>query len=160
MIDKASANFQKDLDSVETSEDDGARPAYTLNEVVSMKTMATKMGGEHLPDTLSHMDVWDIMNERLTLMLKENTAHDQEPKEFPVKKSSTKTSIAAGQKEKKAEVKKVQRYFAPSPNYKAAKSKVEYQNTILKHGEGKVKNTHYRTPDYSKVQAKVDTWRK
>jgi hypothetical protein len=159
MVDKTSAKFQKDLDPMKTREDDEAHPSYTLSEVDSMKTMPIKVGDKHLLGTLSPKNVWGIMNERLTVMHKDHIACNKKPKKSCVKKSSIKTSIAACQKDKKAEM-KVHGAFVPGPNYKAAKSKVKCQNTILRHGESKVKNIRYRKPDYTKVQAKVDTWRK
>jgi hypothetical protein len=159
-VDKVSANFQKDLDPVEASEDDVGRPAYTMNNVDSVKTMAVKFEEEHIPKTVSHKDVLNIMNERLSSILNKKTARDQERTESPVKKTSFKTSIGASEKERKAEMKKVQRLFAPGPSDKATKSKVDYQDTILRHEGIKLKKTYYRKPDYSKIQPKVDTWRK
>jgi hypothetical protein len=155
-VDKVSANFQKDLDPVETSEGDAARAAYIPNDVNSRKTMVMRMADEHLPDNSSFMDALNIMDE----VLKKHIARDQEPTEYPAKEIFIKTSIGAGEKEKKAEMKKAQRLFAPGPSDEATRSKVDYQDTILRHEGMKLKKTYYRKPDYSKIQPKVDTWRK
>jgi hypothetical protein len=95
----------------------------------------------------------------------EETVGDPASMESPVKmegprKNCTVTSKAAGEEEERVPMNKVRVALAPPPNLKTVTAKVvSLGNTIRRPGESHVKISN-RKPDYSKIQPKVDSWRK
>jgi hypothetical protein len=163
--DKRHAEVQNEIDLKEIINGDGKDRVDSQNAMHSVRTILLNMRDEHLPASLNEAGLMNIMNERLSLKREERTARDEVPIESLVRMERYKTlsiqsSRASGEK-KEAEMKKVRQGLPPPRIHEAVKTKVASQsNKISSRGERQVKKTRDKKPDYSKVQAKVRTWRK
>jgi hypothetical protein len=138
--------------------------AHSQNAVGSVKSIFFNVPDERLAGSLNKVGSVNSTKERLSSKHEERTAHDEVPVESLVRleryKEPSKYPRAAG-KSKKAEMKNVRAGLPPPQIHEALKAKVGSQSkTIPRHGEGQVSKTRPQKPDYSKVGAKVSTWRK
>jgi hypothetical protein len=169
-----------ELNSVRTMEEEGESPADFHNMGDSPSNLKIRAVDRHLrfqqiEDTIpvvleeeqhdAHypdaVDSLKIKTERLPLMLAEETIGHQASMETHVKmqrqrKNCIVASKATGKKEKKVQMNKTGVGLTPPSNFKASRAKVVSQTSPCHRPGGR----DVKKVDYSKVKAKVDTWRK
>jgi hypothetical protein len=156
IMDMKSAIMEKDEE--EEDEDD----AHTHNDLSLVKTI--KMEDKYLAHFQNERDSVMIETGSFPLNVTEETAGYQAYMESPVKlgsrrENSVVASKATSDREKKVPMNKMGLGLASPPNPKATRSKVVSQsNPCHRPGERPVKISN-KNMDYTKIKAKVDTWR-
>lgn len=162
--DERYSEVQNQMDLKEMSSGEGKDRVDSQNSMDSVDNIFLNVRDEQLPDSLNEASSMNIMNERLSLKHKKHTALDEVHIQSLVRMErrkifSVESSWAAGEK-KEAEMKKARLGLPPHRTHEAVKAKVASQsNKISSRGERQVKKIRDKMPDYSKVQAKVRTWR-
>jgi hypothetical protein len=179
------AHFQDQLNSARTMEMEEERIAHFQNKSCSLWNLAMRREDqrlrfqpfvdmmplimeedEHEYDDRSQHEVnsVNIKTERLPMILTEETVRQQQYMKAPVeigrrKKNCILASKSTVQMEKKVPVNKTVVGLAPPTNLKATNAKVVSQSSPYQRPRpSNVKM--YKKVDYSKIKAKVDTWRK
>jgi hypothetical protein len=156
-------NAQSIMDSVRTVEEEDECTSHSHNEEGSVMRM--KMEDERAPHFQNEVDSVTINKPRLPLTLMEEIVGHQVSMDSPVKmgrrwENCIEASRFTGEKEKKDPMNKMGVCLAPPPNLKARGAKVVSQSSPCHRPSGMDVKIYNKKVDYSKVKAKVDTWRK
>jgi hypothetical protein len=151
------------MDSVKTvmkAEDE--RHVQVQKKKDTMKIMA--VGNEHPAHSKNEKDSRRTEAKRLPYMLTKGTVGGPASRESHLKmrgprKNCIATSKATAEKEKKVPMNKERVALTLPTSTKAVRAEAVYpSNTYHRPGESRMKTRHQKL-DYSKVQAKVNTWR-
>jgi hypothetical protein len=120
---------------------------------------------EHHAHSQDEVDSVNIKTERLPMILTEETVGQQQYMEAPVemgrrRKICIVASEATVQKEKKVPVNKTVVGLEQPTNLKATKAKVVPQSSPYHRPSPSNVNIYKKKVGYSKIKAKVDTWKK
>jgi hypothetical protein len=122
-----------------------------------MKIMVVE--DEHSAHSKNEASSVKIEMERLPLTLTEETVGNTASMQSLFKVGSPKKNCTAASKATGEEKNKVRVALALPTNQKAVRTEAVYRsNTYHRPGESRMKTRHQKL-DYSKVQAKVNTWR-
>jgi hypothetical protein len=157
-------HFQNERDSVSNLKIRAVerRLRFQLIEDTIPVVMEEDQHDAHYPDAV---DSLKIKTERLPLMLAEETIAHQASMETHVKTQSQRkncivASKAMGDKEKKVQMNKMGVGLTPPSNFKASRAKIVSHTSPCHTPGGRNIKIYNKKVDYSKVKAKVDTWRK
>jgi hypothetical protein len=154
---------QSIMDSVRTIEEEDERPSHFHIEGDSVMRM--KMEDERAPNFKSEVDSVMINEQRFPLTHTKETVGHQKSTNSPVRMgrrrgNCSEASRFRGETEKKEPVKKLGVCLTPAKNLKAMGAKGDSQNSRCHRPRRMDKKIYNKKLDYSKVKAKVDTWRK
>jgi hypothetical protein len=163
MTAKPEVQLLSQIGSTRTTEVEEEHPADFQDDVDSARTVEEV--DEHNETSQEDVDSVNIVSDRLLLMLTEETVGHQESMESPVKtvkrrKKCTVASNVTGEKEKEVPANKIGVGLPSSPNLEASRAKGVTQSSSCHRRGGSNVKIYNKKENYSKIKAKVDTWRK